>query len=201
MFRSFGLLLFCCFLASGCSSPIVEKVIPNQSAKAEGFENYRLAPNDLVVISVFQEPEMTTEQQISRDGSISFPLVGQVVIGGLSKGEAESLIAKRLSEKYLVAPQVTVTVKEYSPQTYTILGQVNAPDSYAVPVVEDVFTLPMAMAQAKGNSRIGNLRNIRITRYNKDKTISQFTVNMLSPEGQQFAIQKGDLITVQETLF
>lgn len=143
---------------------------------------------------------MHTQTQISRDGSISFPLIGAVVIGGLTKEEAEALIAKRLSEKYLVAPQVTLNIVGYAPQNYTILGQVVEPNAYPVPTGEDAFTLPMAVARAHGNTRIGNLRNIKIIRY-KDKTISQFTVNMLSAEGQQFPIKRGDLITVQETLF
>jgi polysaccharide export outer membrane protein len=179
---------------------VVEKTIPNRAAAQAGPKNYKLAPNDVVAISVFQEPDMLTQTQISRDGSVSFPLIGQVVIGGLSKGEAEALIAKRLSEKYLVSPQVTVNVTDYAPQTYTILGQVGTPGSYPVMMGEDVFTLPMALAKANGNTRIGNLRNIKITRYQGDK-ISQFTVNMLSSQGQQFVIQRGDLITVQETLF
>lgn len=179
---------------------MVEKTIPNSNPSGVGTYNYKLAPNDVVNITVFQEPDMTTPTQISRDGSVSVPLIGQVVIGGLSKGEAEALIAKRLSEKYLVDPQVTVNVTEYAPQNYTILGQVGQPGSVPVPTGEDVFTLPMAIARAGGNTRIGNLRNIKITRY-QGKTISQFTVNMLSPEGQQFPIHRGDLITVQETLF
>ena len=189
-----------CLLIAGCYAPVVEKTIVNRHVGASGFKNYKMVPNDVVSITVFQEPDMATQTQISRDGTISFPLIGQVVIGGLSKGEAEDLIAKKLSEKYLVAPQVTVNITEYAPQKYTILGQVGAPGSYPVPSSEDVFTLPMAVAQAGGNSRIGNLRNIKIIRYDGDK-ISQFTVNMLSAEGQQFPIKRGDLVTVQETLF
>ena len=192
-------VLSCCLLSS-CAPPIVERTIPNHAAAQAGPKNYKLTPNDVVSITVFQEPDMATQTQISRDGSVSFPLIGQVMIGGLSKGEAENLIANRLSEKYLVSPQVTVNVTEYAPQTFTILGQVNAPGSYPVLMGEDIFTLPMALARANGNTRIGNLRNIKITRYEGDK-ISQFTVNMLSSQGQQFVVQRGDLITVQETLF
>lgn len=143
---------------------------------------------------------MTTEQQIARDGSISFPLIGRVVIGGLSMGAAEQVIASRLKEKYLVNPQVSLAVTQYAPQNFTILGQVGAPGAYPIPYEEVAFTLPMAVARAGGNTRIGNLRNIRIDR-RKENQVTQYTVNMLSSEGQQFIIQRGDLITVQETLF
>lgn len=143
---------------------------------------------------------MTTQQQISRDGSISFPLIGRVVIGGLPLGEAEKVISSRLAQNYLVNPQVSIAVTQYAPQNYTVLGQVGAPGAYPVPYEEVAFTLPMAIARAGGNTRIGNLRNIRINRRNGD-SVSQYTVNMMSSQGQQFLIQRGDLITVQETLF
>jgi len=187
-------------LLTGCVAPVVEKTITNHSSRSPGGENYRLSPNDTVAITVFQEPDMATAQQIARDGSISVPLIGTVVVSGLSIADAQALIAKKLSEKYLVDPQVTLNVTAYAPQYFTILGQVGDPGSFPVPTSEDVFTLPMALALAKGNTRIGNLRNIKITRYEGDK-IRQFTVNMLSSEGQQFQIRRGDLITVQETLF
>jgi polysaccharide export outer membrane protein len=187
-------------LLTGCFTPVVEKKLPNPKISRTSATNYKLAPNDKVVIRVFQEEDMTTEQQISRDGSVSIPLIGQVIIGGLTKGEAETLIAKKLAEKYLVDPQVSLSILEYGVQEFTILGQVSTPGAYPVPLESPVFTLPMAVAIAHGNTRIGNLRNIRITRYSKD-AISLFTVNMLSTEGQQFLIQPGDLITVQETLF
>jgi hypothetical protein len=58
----------------------------------------------------------------------------------------------------------------------------------------------MAIARAGGNTRIGNLRNIRLTRQKGDAAV-QYTINMLSPAGQQFVVEPGDLITVQETLF
>jgi len=187
-------------LLTGCFSPVVEKKIPTSHITTAKAANYKLAPNDRVRIAVFQEEDMTTEQQISKDGSVSVPLIGQVIVGGLSKGEAEKLIASKLSEKYLVNPQVTISILEYGLQKYTILGQVGQPGAYPVPLEQDTFTLPMAIAQAGGNTRIGNLRNVRIMRYNPG-SISQFTVNVLAPEGQQFVVLPGDLINVQETLF
>jgi protein involved in polysaccharide export with SLBB domain len=198
--RSVLWLVVSSFLLTGCFAPVVEKKLPNRQVGTTSGANYKLAPNDRVLITVFQEDDMKTDQQISRDGSVSIPLIGQVFIGGLSKGEAETLIAKKLSEKYLVSPQVSLSILEYGLQKYTILGQVGAPGAYPVPIQDEIFTLPMAVALAGGNTRIGNLRNIRIIRYSGD-TISQFTVNMLSTEGQQFVILPKDLITVQETLF
>lgn len=179
---------------------MVEKKIPVTASTEIDPDNYKLSPNDVVTISVFQEQDMTSSQQVARDGSISFPLIGRIVIGGLTMGEAEKRISEALAKNYLVNPQVSIVVTQYAPQTYTVLGQVNGPNAYPIPVEEPVFTLPMAIARAGGNTRIGNLRNVRVTR-REGKTLSQFTVNMLSADGQQFVIKRGDLITVQETLF
>jgi len=202
IFRLFVLCGLCGVLAS-CAAPVTEKVLPAPKTSVEvptDSKNYELSPNDTVTVTVFQEPDMTTSQQIARDGSISFPLIGRVVIGGLPLGAAEQTISKRLAEKYLVNPQVSITVTQYAPQSYTILGQVGAPGAYPIPYEEEAFTLPMAIARAGGNTRIGNLRNIRVNRRQDGRTI-QYTINMLSVQGQQFLIQRGDLITVQETLF
>jgi len=200
MSRYFLYCACCCLLAS-CAAPVVEKVLPTPATgSVVGSKNYELAPNDTVSVTVFQEPDMATAQQIARDGSISFPLIGRVVIGGMTLGAAEQAISKRLAEKYLVNPQVSIAVTQYAPQSYTILGQVGAPGAYPIPYEEDAFTLPMAIARAGGNTRIGNLRNIRVNRRQDGRTI-QYTINMLSVQGQQFLIQRGDLITVQETLF
>jgi len=184
----------------GCAASVVEKTLPRTAQSEAPPKNYELAPNDIVNVTVFQEPDMTTQQQISRDGTISVPLIGRVKIDGLSVGEAQDLIAKSLSEKYLVNPQVTVSVAQYAAHVFTILGQVGAAGSYPVPFEVDRFTLPMAIARAGGNTRIGNLRNIRLTRQKGDTAV-QYTINMLSPAGQQFVVEPGDLITVQETLF
>ncbi len=193
IYAAFGILLAAC-------TSVVEKVVPVEGSTEVDSNNYKLSANDNVTISVFQEQDMTTQQQISRDGSVSIPLIGRVVIGGLTMGEAEAKISRTLSTNFLVNPQVSVVVTQYAPQNYTILGQVNAPNAYPIPADEPVFTLPMAIARASGNTRIGNLRNIKINRRHGN-AMSQFTVNMLSPEGQQFVIKRGDLITVQETLF
>jgi polysaccharide export outer membrane protein len=203
IYRPAILLSLCgALLLAACAGPVTKKVLPIKGSAPAAVRsyNYKLAPNDVLSISVYQQPDMTTQQQVARDGTISFPLVGRVIVGGLTIEEAQAAIAKRLSDHYLVNPQVTIVISQYAPQNYTILGQVGAPGAYPIPYDETTFTLPMAVARAGGNTRIGNLRNVRVTRRDGNSVV-QYTVNMLSSDGQQFPIQPGDLITVQETLF
>ena len=142
---------------------------------------------------------MVTEEQVAADGSIAFPLLGRVIVAGKTVGEASEEIAARLRKGYLTNPQVSVSVVTYAPMTFTILGQVGGPGTYEMPPTQ-AMTLPMAVARAGGNTRIGNLRNIQVTRKRGDKIV-EITVNLLSSEGCQFVVQEGDLITVQESLF
>ncbi len=190
------------FLLTGCSAPVVEKKIPlNPGESGSVRENYRLIPNDAVQIAVFQEPDLSSEipYRVAQDGTVNFPLVGRVKVAGLSVEGASSAIANKLKQGYLVAPQVTVTVFEYAPQRFSILGQVNQPGTFEIPS-EEVLRLPAAVAMAGGNTRIGNLRKILVTRTKPDG-LYEITVNLLSPEGRQFAIEKSDVITVPESLF
>jgi polysaccharide export outer membrane protein len=202
MYFRVPLLLLVAAALAGCfaTSPIKEREVATIAASETGFDkNYKLRPNDIVRVQVFQEADMVTEEQIAADGSIAFPLIGRVQIAGQTVGEAAESIAARLRKGFLTNPQVSLSVITYAPMTFTILGQVGGPGTYEIPPTQ-TLTLPMAVARAGGNTRIGNLRNIQVTRKRDDKVI-EITVNLLSTEGRQFIVKEGDLITVQESLF
>src|SRR2546430_761879 len=68
-------------------------LIASQAAFAQSHE--LLGDGDTVRISVFQNPDLTTEARISERGSINFPLIGEVVIGGLTASDAETRLAQQ----------------------------------------------------------------------------------------------------------
>lgn len=196
----FSLVLSIAFTGCFSSSAIREREVATIPQSDDSFDaNYQLRPNDVVRVQVFQEADMVTEEQISADGSIAFPLIGRVEIAGQTVGEAATAISNRLKQGFLTNPQVSVAIVTYAPITFTILGQVGGPGTYEIPP-NQTLTLPMAVARAGGNTRIGNLRNIQVTR-KRDDRILEITVNLLSTEGRQFVVQEDDLITVQESLF
>lgn len=182
----------------GCSQPVVERQVAGVSGYTTS-KNYQLVPNDLVRVEVFQEPDMLTEQRISQDGTVNVALVGRVRIAGLTLEAASAAVASRLKAGYLVNPQVTVNVVEYAPRRFSVLGEVNRPGAFEIPG-EEVVTLPTAVAMAGGNSRIANLRRVLVTR-NRDGKIYDIKVDLLTPEGRQFIVEKGDMILVPESLF
>jgi len=92
-----------------------------------------LGPGDVLKISVYDHTDMLLETRISEDGSITYPLIGQVKVGGLSSAEAEKKIAALLeSGKFIPNPQVNIIVTSMLSQQVSVLGQVNKPGRYPI---------------------------------------------------------------------
>ncbi|MGB7553083.1 MAG: polysaccharide biosynthesis/export family protein [Candidatus Korobacteraceae bacterium] len=90
-----------------------------------------LGAGDLLDISVFDSPELTTHVRVSGDGEVTFPLLGQLLVGGMTPQQVQDLIRERLVSGDLVKdPQVAVFVSEYASQTVFVLGEVNHPGAY-----------------------------------------------------------------------
>ena len=112
-----------------------------------------LGPGDVVKISVYGSPDMTTEARISDSGNITFPLIGQVNVGGMAPGDAEKKIARALeSGNFVKKPQVNLLVTIIQSQQVSVLGQVNRPGRYPL---EAKRTLTDLLAAAGGVSQDG----------------------------------------------
>ena len=97
-------------------------------------EDTRLGAGDVVRIAVYGQNDLSTVARIGNSGEITFPLIGEVAIGGLSTREAENAIASLLEQRNIVRnPQVTLFVEQHQSterDTVTILGQVKAPGRF-----------------------------------------------------------------------
>ncbi len=160
---------------------------------------YLLRAGDVVLLEVFQEPYMTTRQKILADGTISVGLIGRVPIAGDSVTGAAQKIATELNRKHLVNPQVNLSVEGYAPRRFVVWGRVRSPGTYTIPGEEEL-TLPEAIAMAGGNSDIGDLRSVTVTRRTPGGQ-DRVKLNALSPAADQFYIREGDIIRVSETIF
>ena len=99
-------------------------------APAQGQE-YALGAGDVVRITVFQNPDLTTETRVSESGAITYPLIGSVPVGGLSIGAAEKKIATMLREGgFVLQPQVNMLVLQIRGNQVAVLGQVNRPGRF-----------------------------------------------------------------------
>jgi len=94
-----------------------------------------LGAGDGIRITVFQNPDLTTETRLSPGGSIVFPLIGEVALGGLTPAQAGSRIAEQLKRgRYIVNPQVAVAIVQVRSRQVHVLGQLLRPGTY---VLED----------------------------------------------------------------
>jgi polysaccharide biosynthesis/export protein len=94
------------------------------SAGTAGTNDYLIGPMDVLDISVYQVPDLTKTVQVGDDGSINYPLLGEVPASGKTAHGLERELQGKLGAKFIRSPQVTVFVKESNNQRVTIEGSV-----------------------------------------------------------------------------
>jgi polysaccharide biosynthesis/export protein len=107
---------------------------------------YRLGPGDIVRINVYGHQDLQTETEVSLAGNISFPLVGEVKVGGMTRGQAEKAIAQALAKgKFVPKAYVNMLITQYRSQQVSVVGEVNKPGNYSINRASSVTEL-LAMA-------------------------------------------------------
>lgn len=106
---------------------------------------YIVGPNDVLAITVFNQPQLSGKFAVESDGTLAFPLVGRVAVGGLSIRAVEDQVRQRLSAGYLTDPRVSVTVEQYRSQQIFVMGEVKQPGSLQF---TGAMTLIEALARA-----------------------------------------------------
>jgi len=101
-----------------------------KEAKDALVRAYRVGPGDLLEIKVFEVKELDQTVRVSEDGSITLPLLGRVVVGGLTQEGVAQKLAGLLQAKYVKTPQVTIFIKEYKNQQVAVIGAVVNAGSY-----------------------------------------------------------------------
>ena len=90
-------------------------------------QEYRIGPGDVLMITVWGQPDLSRDYTVDPDGFTPFPLINRVKAGGLTTRELAATLVAVLGKDYLVDPQVIVSVKEYLSQKVTILGETARP--------------------------------------------------------------------------
>ncbi len=91
-------------------------------------QTYRLGAGDRIKVIVFRHEDLSNEFQLDGNGNLAMSLIGEVDAEGLSARELEDQIELRLSDGFLIDPQVSIEVLTYRP--FYILGEVAAPGQY-----------------------------------------------------------------------
>jgi polysaccharide export outer membrane protein len=102
------------------------------SSKREPYRDYKIGPEDLIEISVFEEEKLNKTVRVSSQGNISLPLLGILRVKGLTPYELEKEIRDLLAEKYFQNPHVSIFIKEYRNQRISVMGAVEKPGVFDV---------------------------------------------------------------------
>ena len=121
---------------------------------------YGMQPGDILQISVWRETELDREVQVSPDGFIAYPLIGEVPVAGLSIEEVRVEILRRLTE-FVPRAVVTVSLKEMRGNRVYVLGKVNRPGVFPF---YDTLDVMQALSLAGGGARFAELERIHIIR-------------------------------------
>jgi protein involved in polysaccharide export with SLBB domain len=174
---------------------------PAQTVAAAGGD-YILAPSDTIEMTIFREPDLTTDTRIANDGSAQLPLIGELKLGGMAMRDARELIRRRYNADYLVEPQVYLNVIAYAHHKFTILGQVEKPGEYEFPPGEHLSLLE-AVGIAGGFTRLAAESSITVKRVanGADQTLKVNARKLTTKNGKPFELQSGDVITIGESWF
>jgi polysaccharide export outer membrane protein len=175
------------------------QAVPNEfpaAGSAEPRVSYRIVPNDVLNLQVFDEPSLSNDElQVDASGFIQMPLVGEVLVGGRTPSDVAGEIEKRLRQRYIVDPQVVLSIKKAAPRMFSVEGQVNKPGVYEV---DGNTTLLSALAKAESPTRVARLKDIVVFRNGEGKRFAaRFDLTQIrtgdAPDPQ---IVNGDVIVV-----
>jgi polysaccharide export outer membrane protein len=126
---------------------------------------YVVGPEDVLMISVWKEPDLQQEVLVRPDGNISFPLAGDLKAAGLTPVQIQEEIASKIS-RYIPTPVVTVTVTTIGGNKIYIFGQVRNPGAYVIGRYVDVL---QALTLAGGFTEFAKGDDVRILRRESEK--------------------------------
>ncbi len=128
---------------------------------AEPQETYRLGPNDVIQVQVFGEDDLSVERTVDGDGTMTFPLLGALSVGGRTVQEVQDELTARLRAGYIRQPKVTVFIVKH--RNFTVSGEVKKPGGFEY---REGVTVQEAIALAEGFTERANRNEVMVTRLN-----------------------------------
>jgi polysaccharide biosynthesis/export protein len=137
--------------------------------------DYVLGPADELNIDVFQVEELSGLERVDSRGFIVMPLLGPVKVAGLTREQAEDLIAELYGAEYLQDPEVNIDITDYASRRVTVIGAVARPDVYPI---KGQTTLLEVLAMAGGLDKLADEENIVVFRTNPSGEVIGYLVNL-----------------------
>jgi polysaccharide export outer membrane protein len=160
---------------------------------------YLIGPQDLLKITVLDEPELTNDYRVDSDGFITFPYVGRVLAGGLNPGDLQDRIKNMLSPAYIKNPQVRVEIDQYKSQSVMVSGEVRQPGK--IPMTGAMSVLEaLAAAGSPTPAASSELTIARPRKPGSDQPDSEIVrinwKDLQLGKGTDVVLQDGDLLNI-----
>jgi polysaccharide export outer membrane protein len=183
-------------LSLGCGTPPVPPEFSEQTVEESEFH---IAPADVLEVRVWKNPEITVQQPVLPDGTISVPLAGVVTARGLTTAQLEDVLAEKLSE-YITAPEVSVVVTQVNSKRVAVIGEVVRVGPQDLGLNSRIMD---ALANAGGFTPYSNKRKIKLIRRVADGGEIAYWFNYEryrggSAPGTNVLLQPGDVIVVSD---
>lgn len=159
--------------------------------------SYILRAGDNIRLEVYEEPDLSTNALILKTGEVSFPLIGNVKIDGLSVTAATTKIRDLLQQDYLVDPKVTLSVVQYATDYISVIGAVRSPGQ--VPISNAVkLDLATAMATVGGLSDTADPSQVVLIRGSGTQTVYRMS-DITNGASGRVELRAGDRIIVNQS--
>lgn len=167
-----------------------------QDMKAQDANEYRIGPEDVLDISVWNNTAISRTVPVRPDGKISLPLLNDVQAAGLTPMQFRATLIKKLAE-YLPTPEVSIIVREVHSFKVSVIGEVKKPGRHELrsrTTVLDVLALAEGFGEFAARGRIIILRP-------NGSTMTQIPFNynkVVSANGglENFYLQPGDIVVI-----
>ena len=179
---------------AGAADNAVKAPPPPQAVSQAGPE-YRMGPEDVIKVSVWENKELTLDLVVRPDGKISMPLIQDVVAEGQTAVELANTIHDRLLT-FIKEPQVSVIVLQVNAPKYFVIGNVAKPGTYSLRSETSVL---QALALAGGFTQFASPRSIKLIRNASGKQeVRKVNYNDMIDEGGEgnYVLKSGDTIVV-----
>jgi protein involved in polysaccharide export with SLBB domain len=180
------------------------KLISQDAAALYQADNYKIRPTDVITVDIADDEKASRDYRISVDGTTLVTYLSKPIkLAGLTVDAAVAAVGQAyIDAKIFAKPQITITVKEFSPRRINVLGQVGKPGPVYIPAQKDM-TLVEAITEAGGPTRIA-ARTVNITRILPDgTTLALKNVDLygaVKDAKKDIPLQEGDTILLGESL-
>jgi polysaccharide export outer membrane protein len=177
------------------SAKLLREVRALESTVTPGSDGYRIGPQDVIEVSIYQAPDLTKTVQVAEGGLINLPLVGDVRAGGITARELEHELKTKYGARYLQNPQVSVFVREFNSQRVTLEGAIGRP---GILPYKGPTTLLQVVASAGGMKDVADGSEVMVFRTaNGKKEAARFDMDaIMAGTAPDPPILQGDVIIV-----